>query len=185
VLVILDRDGVINHDSPDAITTPEAWQPLPGSLQAIGRLHRAGCAVAIATNQSAVGQGRLSLATLDAIHERLRAAVRAAGGCIAMIAVCPHAPDAGCTCRKPRTGLLAQIERATGRSAAGAPFVGDSLRDLEAGRAYGCMPILVRTGNGARTEAAAIAAGFGPVFDDLAAATSWILETRATSGRHA
>lgn len=175
VLVILDRDGVINYDSSRAVTTVAEWQPLPGSLQAIANLTHAGFCVAIATNQSAVAMGRLAVRTLTAIHEKLCRAVANVGGRIDAIAWCPHAPGSRCPCRKPAPGLLAQIERATGECAVGAPFIGDSLRDLDAARAHGCLPLLVRTGNGARSEQAAGAMGIKLVFDDLAAAADWIV----------
>src|SRR5690606_36790302 len=113
------------------------WQPLPGSLEAIASLCRAGYRVVVATNQSGVGRGLFDLPTLEAIHARMIAAVEAAGGQLAGIFVCPHAPDAGCDCRKPRPGLLRQIEACFGESLAGRPVIGDSVRDLEAGAAVG------------------------------------------------
>jgi len=153
-VVVLDRDGVINRDSPDFIRSPEAWEPLPGSLEAIARLCRGGFTVAVATNQSGVGRGLLSAATLDAIHDRMRGAVAAAGGELAGVFACPHAPDAGCDCRKPAPGLLRQVEHALGVSLRGCPVIGDSGRDLDAARAVGARPILVCTGNGAATARA-------------------------------
>lgn len=174
-LVILDRDGVINEDSPHAIRSFEAWHPLRGSIESIARLSQAGWRVAIATNQSGIGRGYLSEATLERIHAALHASVHALGGSIATIAVCPHAPQDDCACRKPRTGLMTRIEEVTGICAEGAPFVGDSLRDMQAAVAHGCTPVLVRTGNGHRDEPAARALGVNRVFEDLAAATDWLL----------
>jgi D-glycero-D-manno-heptose 1,7-bisphosphate phosphatase len=78
--------------------------------------------------------------------------VEAAGGSIAGIFYCPHLPAEGCNCRKPNTGLLQAIERELGESAKNAYFVGDSLKDLQAAQAYGCQPVLVRTGKGVATE---------------------------------
>ena len=167
-LVILDRDGVINEDSADFVRTPEQWTPLAGSPEAIGRLCAAGFRIAVATNQSGIARGYLDGPTLDAIHARMRAALAAHGAHLACIAWCPHGPDDGCACRKPEPGLLRLIGRQLGTTLAGVPFVGDSARDLEAARAAGCEPVLVRTGNGARTEALPAAAGVR-VFDDLAA----------------
>lgn len=165
-LVILDRDGVINEDSPDFIRSPEAWRPIPGSLEAIGQLTRAGWCVAVATNQSGIARGLFDEATLGAIHLRMLAAVEAVGGRIEVIAYCPHGPHDGCSCRKPEPGLLYQIAVRTGRSIVTAPCVGDSLRDLIAAQTAGCRPVLVRTGKGRETEAGLEDASIA-VFDDL------------------
>jgi len=153
MLVILDRDGVINEDSDDYIKSLAEWRPLPGSIEAIARLSRCGFTVAVATNQSGLGRGLFGLDELEAIHGRINELVQAAGGELAGIFYCPHTPDDACDCRKPKAGLIDAIERELGVSARGAWFVGDSLRDLEAGRAKGCVPLLVLTGKGERTRA--------------------------------
>lgn len=170
-LVIVDRDGVINRDSPHYIRSPEEWIPLPGSLEAIGLLTRRGYTVAVATNQSGLARGYFDRATLEAIHSRMRHAAGDFGGRIDRIAVCPHGPDDGCRCRKPAPGLLEELGRAYGVSLAAVPCIGDSARDLEAARAVGARPILVRTGNGAETEMALRRSGEdAEIFDDLLAA---------------
>lgn len=151
-LVILDRDGVINHDSDEFIKSVAEWRPIDGSIEAIARLSRAGFTISIASNQSGVGRGLLNLATLGNIHDTIRQRVAEAGGTLGEIVFCPHLPDQGCDCRKPRPGLLLQLAQHYGIDLQGVPFVGDSLRDLEAAHAAGAMPILVRTGNGATTE---------------------------------
>ena len=153
MLVILDRDGVINEDSDDYIKSLEEWRPLPGSIEAIARLSRNGFTVAVATNQSGLGRGLFELEDLEAMHRRLEELVSAAGGHLAGIFYCPHTPDDACDCRKPKAGLIDAIERELGVSARGAFLVGDSLRDLEAGRDKGCLPLLVLTGKGERTRA--------------------------------
>ncbi len=150
-LLILDRDGVINEDSDDYIRSLADWRPIPGSIEAIAMASRAGYRVAIATNQSGLGRGYFDLDALEAIHQHLCERVEAKGGTIAGIFYCPHLPNAGCDCRKPRTGLLRAIETELGESAAGAWFIGDSLKDLQAARAFGCRPALVTTGKGAAT----------------------------------
>lgn len=169
-LVVLDRDGVINRDSVDFIRSPDAWVPLPGSIDAIARLTRSGFAVVVASNQSGIGRGLFTLDTLAAIHRRMSDAIEAAGGRLAGIFICPHAPDAGCDCRKPRPGLMRQIEAAFGCSLAGRPVIGDSERDLRAAQAVGARAILVRTGNGLETEAHLARDETLEVYDDLAAA---------------
>lgn len=150
-LVLLDRDGVINYDSTHHIRRPEQWIALPGSLAAIARLTEAGFTVAICTNQSGIARGLLSTQELEDVHRKMCKAVRAAGGEIHALFVCPHAPDEDCHCRKPRPGLLEQAARRFGTSLAGVAFIGDSLRDMAAARAAGARPVLVRTGNGERS----------------------------------
>jgi D-glycero-D-manno-heptose 1,7-bisphosphate phosphatase len=153
-LVVLDRDGVINEDSDAYIKSPEEWIPLPGSLEAIGTLCDAGYTVAVATNQSGVARGYYSASVLESIHDKMLSSVAAAGGHIDFIAVCPHGPDDGCLCRKPRAGLLEQIAAHYDTGLDGVPVVGDSLRDLEAAAAVGATPVLVLTGNGEKTARA-------------------------------
>lgn len=152
-LIVLDRDGVINWDSTSFIKGPAEWQPLPGSMTAIARLSAAGFDVVVCTNQSGLARGLLSLDELSAIHACMDSAARAAGGRIAAVFVCPHGPDNGCACRKPREGLLRAVERYFGLSLRNHPVVGDSSRDLKAAWLVGARPILVRTGNGERTLA--------------------------------
>jgi D-glycero-D-manno-heptose 1,7-bisphosphate phosphatase len=151
-LVILDRDGVINHDSASYIKSPEEWKPIPGSLEAIALLNQAGYRVLVATNQSGVGRGLFDMATLNAIHDKMHRALSLVGGRVDGIFYCPHANDAGCACRKPRPGLLDEIAKRFGVSLDGVPFIGDSLRDLQAGAAVGAQPVLVLTGKGKKTR---------------------------------
>ncbi|MBT8081656.1 MAG: D-glycero-beta-D-manno-heptose 1,7-bisphosphate 7-phosphatase [Gammaproteobacteria bacterium] len=172
-LVILDRDGVINRDSAQFVKTLDEWRPLPGSIEAIAALSRAGFTVAVASNQSGLARGLLDRKTLRAMHRKLRRLVASQGGRVDRIVVCPHGPDDGCRCRKPAPGLLERLARHYGRSLAGVPVIGDSLRDLEAAAAAGARPVLVRTGNGARTEEQLPDAFRDiPVYDDLAAAAT-------------
>lgn len=154
-LIILDRDGVINHDSDNYIKSPDEWRPIDGSLAAIARLTHAGWSVAVATNQSGIERGLFDINTLHAIHAKMVGAVADVGGRIDGVFFCPHAPDSGCRCRKPATGLFEDISVRFGKSLHGVPVVGDSLRDLQAGHAMGCTPYLVKTGKGAKTLAAA------------------------------
>ncbi|NYT64671.1 D-glycero-beta-D-manno-heptose 1,7-bisphosphate 7-phosphatase [Alcaligenaceae bacterium] len=174
-LVILDRDGVINHDSDAFIKSPDEWQALPGSAQAIARLSRNGWRVVIATNQSGVGRGLFSMDTLNSIHAKLRREVAAVGGLIDAIFLCPHGPDDGCNCRKPLPGLFHEIARRYEVSLAGVPAVGDSLRDLQAAAETGCTPWLVLTGNGQRTRSQGDLPAGTQVRDDLAAVVEALL----------
>ena len=176
-LIVLDRDGVINRDSRDFIKSAAEWEPLPGSIEAIAYLSRAGFTVAVASNQSGLGRGLFDRRALDAMHRKLRRLVVKAGGRIDRIVVCPHTPDDGCDCRKPRAGLLHRLARYYDTDLGGVPVVGDSQRDLAAAVTANARPILVRTGNGKKTEAA-LARSFDSmeVFDDLAAVAAALVK---------
>ena len=142
-LVLVDRDGVINRDSDEYIKSVAEWVPLPGSLEAIADLTRAGFAVVVITNQSGVGRGFLSEQTLAEIHTKMRAAAEAAGGRIAGIFYCPHRPDEGCDCRKPKPKLLQQAASQFGVSLKDVAFIGDKFSDVEAAERAGARPIVV------------------------------------------
>lgn len=152
-IVILDRDGVINEDSDEYIKSADEWIPVPGSLEAIAQLNRAGWRVVVATNQSGVARGLFDIETLMHIHDKMHRLVEEAGGAIEAIFFCAHGPDNGCNCRKPRPGLLQEIAARLRIDLQDVPVVGDSLRDIEAAQAVGARPILVRTGKGVRTLA--------------------------------
>ena len=170
-LVVLDRDGVINRDSDEYIKSPEEWIPIPGSLEAIARLCRAEYRVVVATNQSGIARGLFTLDTLNRIHARMLEHIQRKGGAIDAIAVCPHGPDNDCACRKPRPGMLLDLARRLNVNLHGVPVVGDSIRDLEAARAAGAQPVLVRTGKGEISAGRLPVSGLPadtPVYDDLA-----------------
>ncbi len=168
-LVILDRDGVINHDSDQFIKSPDEWRPVEGSLAAIARFTHAGFRVVVATNQSGIGRGLFDMATLNAIHDKMHRAVAQHGGRIDAVFYCPHPADSTCSCRKPQPGMLTEIASRYHTSLSNLPTVGDALRDLQAAAAVGALPILVRTGKGKQTEAAGQLPAGTVVFDDLGA----------------
>jgi D-glycero-D-manno-heptose 1,7-bisphosphate phosphatase len=174
-LVILDRDGVINEDSADYVKSPDEWIPLAGSLEAIAALNSAGFTVAVASNQSGLARGHFDRAALDAMHAKFRDLLETTGGHVDRIEVCPHGPDDGCDCRKPLPGLINRLVAHYAVDAGDVIVVGDSRRDLEAALAAGARPVLVRTGNGAKTEADLDGPlKTTPVFDSLAALASYI-----------
>lgn len=175
-LIILDRDGVINEDSEAFVKSAAEWVALPGSLEAIARLTRNGWRTVVATNQSGLARGKFSYADLSAMHRKAQQQLAALGGRIDGWFYCPHGPHDECLCRKPRHGLYTQIERALGQSVAEVPAVGDSLRDLTAARAANAQPILVRTGNGARTQSQLLQDWGVPVYTDLASVVSDLLD---------
>ena len=177
-LIILDRDGVINHDSDAYIRSPEEWRPLPGSLEAIARLCRCGYRIVIATNQSGVARGLFDLAALGAIHATMQQAVASAGGRIDAIFYCPHTADSDCACRKPKPGMFKRISETLNADLKGVPAIGDSLRDLQACAAVGCLPILVRTGKGEKTRAEGNLPAGTLEFTDLATAVDHILAVK-------
>jgi D-glycero-D-manno-heptose 1,7-bisphosphate phosphatase len=153
-LVILDRDGVVNHDSQDFIKSPDEWLPIAGSIEAIAALSSAGFTVAVATNQSGIGRKLIDPPSLEAIHRKFRQQVRELGGDLDRIVYCPHLPADNCDCRKPAPGLLLKLARHYGAPLNGVPIIGDSERDILAARAAGGRPILVLTGNGAEADSA-------------------------------
>jgi len=150
-LIILDRDGVINHESAEFIKSADEWQPIKGSLEAIARLSQAGYDVVVITNQSGVGRGLISADMLSQIHVRMMDYVQQNGGKIQSILFCPHHSDDGCDCRKPNSGLYQELAQRLNISFSGVYSVGDSLRDLQAAKTAGASPILVKTGNGKQT----------------------------------
>ena len=174
-LIILDRDGVINHDSDQFIKTPDEWRPIPGSLEAIARLSHAGYRVAVCTNQSGIGRGLFDMATLNAIHNKMHRALSLVGGRVDAVFFCPHTGDAKCECRKPQPAMIVEAGRRFHADLAAVPCVGDSLRDLQAADAAGAQPILVLTGKGEKTLRDG---GFPPrtvIFPDLAFTASALL----------
>ena len=150
-LLILDRDGVINEDSDEFVKSVSECQFIPGSIDAIAKLTGAGYQIVVATNQSGLARGLFTEIDLANIHQFINDAVEAAGGRIDGFFYCPHGPDEFCNCRKPKPGLLEQIESEFGISVKGASFVGDSLRDLQAAASAGCEPVLVLSGKGKTT----------------------------------
>ncbi len=174
-LIILDRDGVINHDSDEFIKTPAEWEPIDGSLEAIARLNYAGYRVVVITNQSGIARGLLDVEPLNRIHSKMRRMLAQMGGRIEAIMYCPHGPEDGCSCRKPHNGSFADLAHRLRVNLDNVPAIGDSMRDIQAAKASGARPILVKTGKGERTLAEGLPDEV-EVFDDLAAVVDALLE---------
>jgi D-glycero-D-manno-heptose 1,7-bisphosphate phosphatase len=175
-LIILDRDGVINHDSADFIKSPQEWLPVPGALEAIARLNQAGYRVVVASNQSGIARRLFDMTALNAIHQKMHALAQQVGASIDAVFFCPHASLDECDCRKPKPGMFDEIAQRYKISLKGVPSVGDSLRDLQAAHASGCAPYLVLTGKGEQTNETG---GLPPgtvVFPDLAAMVNHLLQ---------
>lgn len=178
-VVFLDRDGVINRDSPDYIKGWREFEFIPGSREAMARLTRAGLTLILITNQSAVARGLITRPGLGRLHQRLCTAVAGTGGRIHDIFFCPHHPEARCTCRKPATGLLIQAAAKYGLDLSATYLVGDSAKDILCARNAGCgKTILVQTGNGPVAAEALARQGQAPdhLAADLAAAARWIIQ---------
>ncbi len=156
MLVLLDRDGVLNEERGDHVTSPGELVMIDGSAKAVADLNAAGRKVVLVTNQSAVGRGLVPRETLDRIHDALRDELARAGGRLDDILVCTDAPWAATERRKPGPGMLREALSRYRAAAGETPMIGDSLRDLQAAAAAGCRRILVRTGNGAATQAAGL-----------------------------
>lgn len=179
--ILLDRDGVINFDSPNYILSPEQWKPIPGSLEAIAKLTQANIAVAIVSNQSAVGRGMIDSEIFQNIHAKMLLSIEALGGRIDHVAYCPHAPDDGCACRKPLPGMIVESLEVLNLSdqPQSVYMIGDSLRDMQAAWAVQVAGILVQSGYGDAADILARARLHNPdtqSFPDLAAAIRSILE---------
>ena len=182
-LVIVDRDGTICVEREGYIQTPDDWEPLPGALDAIARINQAGYHVVIAANLPGLGRGLFDMAALNAIQAKMNKQLAAVGGRVEAIFYCPHAPDEGCTCRKPLPGLFQQIGERYKVDLRNIHAVGDSVRDVQAAVAAGCVPHLVLTGKGAPTQTDPLPPAFPPgtrVHADLAAfATAFVAEVEA------
>jgi len=177
-LVILDRDGVINEDSDDFIKSEDEWIPIPGSLEAMAQLTHAGFNIAVATNQSGIGRGLFDVGALQDMHSKMSTLLEEMGGYVDAVFFCPHLPSASCSCRKPKPGMLLDIARRFKYdSLAGVYYIGDTYRDVEAARAAGAAPVLVKTGKGMRTIENHSEEELQDVliFDDLMAATNNLL----------
>jgi D-glycero-D-manno-heptose 1,7-bisphosphate phosphatase len=181
-LVILGRDGVLNVFREDHVKDPAEWQAMPGALEAVARLNHAGWHTVVATNQSGIGRGLVDMTSLNAVHRRMMQLLAEKGGRIDAVFFCPHTPEEHCDCRKPLPGLMLQIADRYGleHELARVPMVCDTARDLQAARAAGCEPHLVRTGRAAALGPEQLAqwvAGIDgvTVHNDLAAFADFLL----------
>lgn len=176
-LLILDRDGVINEDSDEFVKSPEEWHPIPGSLEAIARATRASCRVVIASNQSGLGRGLLTIEVLNQIHRKMLRELGKVGGSVEAIFFCPHTPEADCDCRKPKAGLFEEIGRRLRVSLTNVPVVADRLSDIQAARIVGARPYLVLTGRGKTTLRESRGIENVPVYADLSSVVDALLAT--------
>jgi len=180
--VFLDRDGVLNRDSPDFIKSPEELRVLPGAPEAVARLNAAGFAAIVITNQSGISRGLLTESDLAAIHARLRTKMEAAGARLAAIYYCPHLPGSGCGCRKPAPGMVLRAAREHGIDLAQSYLVGDKPEDIACGAAAGCRTVLVLSGQTPACDPARFPVAPDCVCPDLSAAADWIIGREGNYG---
>lgn len=169
--VVLDRDGVLNRERDGWLSDPADWVWEVGARAALATLAASGVAVSVVTNQSGVGRGAVRADQVQAVHDWLAAQMRGAGVDLVGIWACPHVPADACDCRKPAPGGVRAAVAASGVAPEATVLLGDAARDVEAARAAGVAPVLVRTGKGAATEEAG---GLGDVavFADVGAAVA-------------
>jgi len=163
MLILLDRDGVLNQDRPDHVKTPDELIMIPRAAEAVAKLNQAGHKVALATNQSGIGRGLFDERMFDRIQEKLNLALRSAGGHLDATFVCPDPPWAATQRRKPEPGMIHEAMSRFRISPGETVMIGDALRDLEAAAKAGARRILVRTGKGAQTQAAGLSQEVLPV----------------------
>ena len=177
MLVLLDRDGVINEDLDRGVNHLTDFRFIPRAIEAIVALTHAGFTMAICTNQSAIGKGWLTPDELEKIHHFMCSKIIEQGGKIDQIYCAPDHPDAPTHRRKPAPGMLQEALQHFQADPAETFFIGDALRDLEAAAAAGCPSILVRTGKGAALESEGLPASIKPVTiqNDLYDAVRYIL----------
>lgn len=177
-VIFLDRDGVVNRDSPDYIKSWDEFEFLPGSLEALRLLTQSGYHLILITNQSVINRGMVPQRVLDHTHSRLQEAVAEAGGRIQDIFFCPHRPDENCDCRKPKPGMILQAQKRYGIDLAASVMIGDNAKDVLCGRNAGCgATILVHTGNTPAVEKKLTACNIRPdaIAADLLTAARIIL----------
>ncbi|QQS41469.1 MAG: HAD family hydrolase [Acidobacteriota bacterium] len=149
--VFLDRDGTLIEEV-DFLSTVEETRLFPFTTEALLLLKEAGFELVVVTNQSGIGRGFFDAKAVNAIHEKIRLALKAAGIEIASFHFCPHLPDAGCECRKPNTGMIRQAMEVNDYDLGSSWTIGDKELDLGLGVNAGTRTTLVRTGYGSTTE---------------------------------
>jgi len=180
-LVILGRDGILNVYREDHVKSPDEWEPIPGALEAVARLNHAGWHTVVATNQAGIGRGMIDMASINTVHQHMIQRLAEVGGRVDAVFFCPHTPEDNCDCRKPKPGLMNQIAQRYGIELRTVPMVVDTLRDLQAARAAGCEPHLVRTGRAAALTDAQVVeivqqVPMTEVHDDLSDFVDFLLE---------
>ena len=179
-LIILGRDGILNHYRDDHVKSPDEWLPIDGALEAVSRLNHAGWHTVVATNQAGIGRGVIDMASINAVHAEMNRKLLAQGGRLDAVFFCPHTPEEQCVCRKPLPGMMLDIGRRYGVDLAQVLMVADTVRDIQAAVAAGCEPHLVLSGRASALSEDALqqvlaAATRTQVHADLAAFAEFVL----------
>lgn len=147
--VFLDRDGVINRNlDGDYIKRWDEFEFLPKTKEAIKTLTDAGWEIIIISNQAGIGKGIMSAQTVEEINARMVERIEKCGGKVKAVYYCPHRPDDGCECRKPKPDMLLRAAREFGIELLNSYLIGDNITDIQVGAQVGCITILVKTGLG-------------------------------------
>ena len=151
---LLDRDGTIIVEK-HYLKSVDELELLPHAIEGLRALAAQGYGLIVVSNQSGIGRGLVTVEQVEAIHAELKRRLSAGGVEIAAFYYCPHAPQDGCECRKPKTGMARQAMADFGFDPEKSLVIGDKASDIEFGRAIGARTVLVRTGYGHQHEAAA------------------------------
>ena len=181
-VIFLDRDGVINQDSPDYIKSWSEFDFISRSVDAVRDLTRNGFTIIVITNQPAIPRKLISPQELEYVHSKMKDDIESKGGKINDIFICPHLPSDGCDCRKPSPGLIYQAQSKYDIDLMASIMIGDSVRDIQCACNAGCgQSILVRTGNGKDAEHILAEAGLYTdyVAKDLYDAAQWLLSCKS------
>lgn len=174
-LVVLGRDGVINQERSGGVLSSDAWEPVPGSLEAIARFNRAGVRVVVATNQHVLRDGPLEVEDLHDIHEKMLGLVHEAGGEIDAIFFASTGDPGSHGKRQPKVALLEQIQSRYRCDFKDMVVVGDMREDLDAAAQVGARAVLVQTGKGREMLGELHHYDGVTVYSDLASATDALL----------
>ncbi len=146
--IFLDRDGVICENRPDHVRNWSEFKFLPGAKSGLVTLNRLDLPIIVVTNQAVIGRGIVPVGVVEEIHQKMVAEVTVCGGRIDRVIYCPHRPEDGCDCRKPKPGMLLKAASEMGLDLSQSYLVGDAASDIEAGQQVGCHTCLVLTGRG-------------------------------------
>ena len=178
-LIFLDRDGVINKDLNTYVTTPADFEFLPGALEALTDLTNAGYEIVIVSNQAGVAKGLFSQSQLERVNASMIENIEQAKGRISRVEYCLHDENAGCSCRKPATGLFCRVLENKDVDLGEVYFIGDKESDIAAGRNIGCKTILVLSGKTKTAEIGHWQVKPDCVKSNLKEAVDWLLDKEA------
>jgi D-glycero-D-manno-heptose 1,7-bisphosphate phosphatase len=176
--IFLDRDGTINeevvHPEPNQFAPrhPDEFKLISKVGSAIKLLNDAGLKVVVVTNQAGVARGYFTEEMVIKIHQQMKRDLSKAGAFLDAVYYCPHHPDAGCYCRKPKPGMLEQAAHDLDIDLKRSYVIGDKMTDLIPGTNVGCKTILVLTGRGKYLK---MKENIDYIASDLYGAAKWIL----------